>query len=228
MKQRYIFIIIILLITTSGYAQFGIRGGVNMANELHSFSQEAVSAAFQGENLTGYQAGLVYEFNPRKSGLGFEIGALLSQKGGIFRMDSADIVQSFIKGYREINYVEVPMNIRLRLNFGGVLGLYGTAGVYGAYALKGKTVFESDIATLIQEDTFDSFMNRIDYGYSYGGGVELLRKIQLGLQWSRGLQKKDTNKNILDKITSESSGTVPNLTAKSTSNVFSVTLTYLF
>ena len=228
MKKRYVLLTIILLFTTFGYAQFGIRGGVNMANELRSFNQEAISAAFQGDNLTGYQVGLVYEFNPRKSGLGFEIGALLTQKGGAFRMDSANIVQSLIKGYREINYVEVPMNLRLRLNFGGVVGLYGTAGIYGAYALRGKTVFESDITTLIHEDTFDSFMNRIDFGYMYGGGVELLRKIQLGLQWGKGLQKRDVDKNILDKIITESGGAVPNLTAKSSSNVFSVTLTYLF
>lgn len=228
MKNRYFLSAIILLFTATGYAQFGIRGGINMANELHSFNHEAISAAFQSDNLTGYQVGLVYEFNPRKSGLGFEIGALLSQKGGVFRMDSTNFAQSLIKGYHEINYVEVPMNVRLRLNFGGVLGVFGTAGIYGAYALRGKTVFESDIATLIHEDSFDSFMNRIDYGYSYGVGVELLRKIQLGLQWSQGLQKRDANKNILDKISTESGGIAPNLTAKSSSNVFTVVLTYLF
>lgn len=143
-------------------------------------------------------------------------------------MDSTSVIQSLIKGYHELNYVEVPMNVRLRLNFGGVVGLFGTAGIYGAYALKGKTVFESDITTLIQEESFDSFMDRIDYGYSYGGGVELLRKIQLGLQWSKGLQKRDASKNILDKIKTESGGIAPNLTAKSSSSVFSITLTYLF
>ena len=228
MKNRYLLLFIILLFTAPGYSQFGIRGGINTANELHSFNHDAITAAFQGENLTGYQVGLVYEFNPRKSGLGFEIGALLSQKGGIFRMDSTSVIQSLIKGYHELNYVQVPMNVRLRLNFGGVVGLFGTAGIYGAYALKGKTVFESDITTLIQEESFDSFMDRIDYGYSYGGGVELLRKIQLGLQWSKGLQKRDASKNILDKIKTESGGIAPNLTAKSSSSVFSITLTYLF
>lgn len=228
MKNRFIFTTFILLFTVTAFGQVGLRGGINTASEIHSFSQNDISAAFQGENLTGYQVGLVYQFNPKRSGLGFEIGALLSQKGSVFRMDSASIVQSLIKGYHEINYVEVPINLRLRLSFGGIIGVFGSAGVYGAYALRGKTVFESDIATLIQEESFDSFMNRIDYGYSYGGGVELLKKIQLGFQWSQGLQKRDANKNILDKITTESGGLAPNLTAKSSSKVFSVSLTYLF
>lgn len=227
MKNRYIVTIFILLLTTTGYAQLGIRGGINMANEIHTFSREDISAAFSADNLTGYQIGLVYESNPRRSGLGFEIGALLSQKGSVFRMDSSSLVQSLIKGYHEINYIEVPVNIRLRLSFGGIIGVYGTAGIYGAYALKGKSAFESDIVTLIHEESFDSFMNRIDYGYSYGGGVELLKKIQLGFQWSQGLQKIDANRNILDKITNESGNTVPNLTAKTSLKVFSVSLTYL-
>lgn len=108
----------------------------------------------------------------------------------MFSLDSTDVINSFVKGYHEINYVEVPMNLRLRLNFGGVVGIFGTAGIYGAYALNGKTVFESDIPSLLKEDSFDGFMDRIDYGYSFGGGIELIRKLQIGASWSQGLQKK--------------------------------------
>lgn len=228
MKIKPIILSIILLMSTSSYAQLGIRGGVNMANELHSFNSDAIEAAFQSDNLTGYQIGLIYQLNPKRSGLGFEVGALLSQKGGVFQVDSTGLVQSLIRGYHEINYVEVPINIRLKMNFGGIIGIFGTAGAYGAYALNGKTVFESDIASIVHADSFDSFMDRIDYGYSYGAGVELLKKIQLGFQWSQGLQKRDANKSILDKISTESGGTVPNLTAKNASKAFSITLTYLF
>ncbi len=224
----FISLLIITLSYTAASAQFGIRAGVNMANEIQSFDHEGISAAFQNENLTGIQVGVVYQLNPKKSGLGFELGALFSKKGGIFKFDSTGVVNSFVKGYREINYVEVPMNLRLKLNFGGVVGVFGTAGVYGAYALQGKTVFESDIPTLIKEESFDSFMDRIDYGYSFGGGVELVKKLQIGATYSQGLQKRDTNQSILDKVTTESGGVVPNLKATNTSKVFSVTLTYLF
>lgn len=229
MRTKLIITIFFALLSVSfASAQLGIRAGVNMANEIQSFDHEGISAAFQSENLTGYQVGLVYQLNPRNYGLGFEVGALLSQKGGVFSIDSTGVVNSFVKGYREINYVEVPMNLRLKLNFGGVVGVFGTAGVYGAYALKGKTVFESDLPTLIKEDSFESFMDRIDYGYSYGAGVELVRKLQIGAHWSQGLQKRDTNKNILDVIQTESGGIAPNLKATSMLKSFSVTLTYMF
>lgn len=199
-----------------------------MANEIQTFDHEGVATALQTDNLTGYQVGLVYQLNPKRSGIGFEIGALLSQKGGVFRMDSTDLVNSLVKGYHEINYVEVPMNFLLKFNFGGVVGVFGTAGVYGAYALNGKTVFESDLSSLMKEDTFDSFMDRIDYGYSYGGGIELVRKLQIGAKWSQGMQKRDTNRNILDVIQTETGGIAPNLKATNVSKSFSITLTYLF
>ena len=220
--------VFLIFFSTVSFAQLGIRAGVNMANELQSFNQESIEAAFQSDNLTGYQVGLVYQINPKKTGVGFEVGALLSQKGGVFRFDKNEIVNSLIKGYREINYVEVPLNLRLRVDWGGVVGVYGNAGIYGAYALKGKTVFESDIATLAKEDTFDSFMDRIDYGYSFGGGVELVKKLQIGAYYSQGLMKRDTNKSILDKVNTESGGSVPNLKATNTSKVFTISLTYLF
>ena len=63
---------------------------------------------------------------------------------------------------------------------------------------------------------------------SFGGGIELLEKLQIGANYSQGLQKRDTEQSILDRVTTESGGTAPNLKAKNTNKVFSVTLTYLF
>ncbi len=228
MKTKAILIVLILgLFTGNSFAQLGIKAGVNMANELHSFDSEAIAAGFQSDNLTGYHIGLVYQLNPRRTGFGFDVGALLSQKGGTFNMPSSDIIGSVIKGYHEVNFIEMPVNLRFRVRLGGAVGLFATGGVYGAYALKGKTVFESDVATLLHEESFDKMMDRLDYGYSYGGGIEFMRKIQIGVNFSQGLQKRDANKSLVDKITSESGGFVPNLQVQNTSKVFSVSLTYL-
>lgn len=227
-KTRIIVLLSVLLNASYASAQLGIRAGVNMANDLQSLNREAVSNTFQSENLAGFQAGLVYQLNPKKNGLGFEFGALFAKKGGMFKFEDTGVINSIIKGYREIDYIEVPMNLRLKLNFGGAVGLFGTAGVYGAYALEGKTVFDCELISLIKEDSFDSFMDRIDYGYSFGGGVELLKKLQIGAQWSQGLQKKDTDKSIVDVITTESGGIAPNLKTSGINKVFSITLTYLF
>ena len=228
MKSKILFLIIALTVSAATHAQLGLRGGVNMANEIRSFNKEEIQRAFQSENLTGYQIGLVLQLNPKKTGLGMELGALLSQKGSSFRFDSTGVVNSFVKAYQEINYIEVPLNLRYRICLGG-LALYGSGGIYGDYALNGKSVFDSQIITDFETaKNFDDAMERLDYGYSVGCVIEILSTIQIGAAWSQGLKKKDASKSFTDRITTSGGVPVPNLEVSSTSKVFSVCLTYLF
>ncbi len=212
MKSRNFYFLIGFLFCTSGlFAQLGIKAGVTMANEIKSFSQTDISNAFSSQNLTGYQIGLTYQFMPKKTGLGCELGALLTQKGSAFN-DSLSIGGFIQKGYNELNYLEVPFNLRYRISL-GFLGIYGTAGIYGGYALSGKTVDEANNITQIQ--SFQTFMDHLDYGYNLGAGVELFKKIQLGGTWTQGI-----------KDTSTASIGLP--TPKSTSNrVFTINLVYM-
>ena len=213
MKNKNCYFLIALLLCTSGlYAQLGIKAGVNLANEIKSFSQAYIAAGFSSKNLTGYQIGLIYQAMPKKSGLGCEIGALLSQKGSTFS-DSTNIANVIKQGYKELNYIEVPFNIRYRILL-GFIGVYGIAGVYGAYALSGQTVDER--TNSIQKENYKSFMDHVDYGYNLGGGLELFKKIQFGFNWSQGL-----------KNTSNSTTGMPTPT-NSTNRVYNINLVYLF
>jgi len=207
MKRKSFFLLFALTIFTNGlFAQLGLKAGVNMASEIKSLSQADIAAGFSTNNLTGYQIGLVYQAMPKKSGLGVEIAALLSQKGST--IDSTNLVNSITEGYKELNYIEMPLNLRYRLSLGFV-GIYGFAGVYGGYALSGKIVDE--IKEVTENETFQSFMDHVDYGYNFGAGIELFKKIQLGGTWSQGL-----------KNTSNSTTTTTN------NRVFSINLVYMF
>ena len=212
--MKRLFLIIILIACTTDatlFAQLGIRAGINLANEIKSFSNEDISAGFSTENLTGDHIGLVYQAMPQKSGLGGDLGILLSQKGYTYN-DSLSIANAVLQGYKEINYLEVPFNLRYRLKL-AFLGLYGYGGLYTGYALNGKKVDETQNST--EEVSFQNFMNRLDFGYNIGVGVEFFRKIQLGATWSQGLKK----------IESTNSGTTE---PEGINRVFSVNLTYLF
>jgi hypothetical protein len=207
MKRKSFFLLFALTIFTNGlFAQLGLKAGVNMASEIKSLSQADLAKVFSTNNLTGYQIGLVYQAMPKKSGLGVEIAALLSQKGST--IDNTNLVNSITEGYKELNYIEVPFNLRYRLSL-GFIGVYGFAGVYGGYALSGKIVDE--IKEVTENETFQSFMDHVDYGYNFGAGIELFKKIQLGGTWSQGL-----------KNTSNSTTTTTN------NRVFSINLVYMF
>ncbi len=181
-----------------------------MANEIKSLSGDALRAGFSTENLTGYQIGVVYQLNPNKSGLGTEIGFLVSQKGYSFS-DSISLEDNIKNGYKEINYLEFPIHLRYRFMLGFV-GVFGYGGVYAGYALDGKIVTETDGTTETVE--YKEYTDRVDYGYNLGMGVEFFKKIQFGINWSQGL------KNIVSQEV-ENTDTTKN-------RVFSVGLTYLF
>lgn len=201
-----------LFCVTSLYAQLGIRAGLNIASEMNSFSPSETKAGFNSTNLTGNQIGLIYQAVPKKSGLGFEIGAILSQKGSTFS-DSLKIDKVIKQGYKELNYLEVPLNLRYHFSL-GFIGLYGFLGIYGGYALSGKIVDEK--TNDIQNMTYAGFMDHVDYGYNYGAGIELFRKIQLGITFSQGL--KNTSASI--------TGLPTPVTTKN--SVHSINLVYLF
>ena len=205
-------LLVLLFCSTAVFAQLGIKAGVNVADEINSFSQSDIKAGFNSTNLTGYQIGLVYQAMPKKSGLGVEIGALLTQKGSTFS-DSTKIVNVIKQGYKELNYLEVPFNIRYHLAL-GLIGLYGFGGMYAGYALSGNTVDETTNTT--RNTTFNTLKDRMDYGYHFGGGVELFHKIQLGTTLSRGL--KNTSTAIVGLPTP----------SKAANRVYSVNLVYLF
>lgn len=185
--------IILLVISATANAQLGIKAGINTASEIKSFNQSEVLESFKSNKLQGYQIGLAYQLMPSKSGIGIEIGALMSQKGSTFKIDSTSVENDFKQGYREINYLEVPLNLRYRLSL-GFIGLYAFGGVYGGYALSAKTVNETD--NNITDETFGTFTEHTDYGYNFGAGIELFRKIQLGGTFSHGI-KTTTQPNII-------------------------------
>ena len=210
MKKLLKILVVLFFFINSINAQIGIKAGINLANQIKSLSSQDIADGLSRENLTGYQVGLVYQLNPRKSGIGAEIGLLLSQKGSSFsRITSgtADVTQ----GYDEIKYIELPLNLRYRIKV-GFLGVYGYGGLYGAYALDGQHVNGTEDTA--SDIGFKEMMDRADYGYNLGLGVEFFSKIQFGANWSNGI--KNTN---IESDTSE--GYTKN-------RVFSIGLTYLF
>lgn len=214
MLRKLICIAILFVASSSfGFAQLGIRAGINMANQIKSFRKSDIIAGFRTENLTGYHIGLNYQMFSRKYNIaGSDIGLYLSQKGFAYS-DSTKLIDIVTLGYKEINYLELPINFRYRFTT-KIIGIYGTCGLYGGYVMNGKTVNETENS--IENMSFQSVINRFDYGCSLGGGIEFFRKINLGLSWTQGL------KNMINQIITKSSAE-----SNTDNRVFSVNLTYI-
>ncbi|PIF02443.1 MAG: hypothetical protein CR965_00885 [Paludibacter sp.] len=230
MKKNSLLLVALLFSFTTAFSQLGIRVGVNMANQIKHFGKDDLKKSFSNDNLTGFQVGLIYSMN-RSSGLGFEVGALLAQKGGMFDIDdSSSAIDNAIEGYKEINYFEVPLNLKYKMNIIDPVSVFGVAGLYGGFAITEVSKVKTKIDDLKKSRDFDDFADRIDYGFNLGFGVELIEKIQIAFNWSQALQKKNPDKKFFKKM--QDGGFIgnalhPNVEPKSTNRVFSVSLTYL-
>ncbi len=216
--KRFVIIFLGLLFATTLKAQVGIRVGVNMANEINTLKGSAISDAFKNENLTAYKIGLAFQSNARKNGVGLESGIFYSQKGASFKGESTQI-----EAYKKTNNIEIPLNVRLRLG-NKYIGGFGMAGIYGDYIVNGKLYYDSGNNEKTEELKYDNFEQRFDYGYAIGLGIDAFSKLQLGVTWSQGLQKKKIDEKMFDPNTKE----LINITKTNTPRVFSVHLTYVF
>lgn len=206
-SKRNYFLFVFLLSISSLSAQIGIKIGMNRANQIPSSGKSNVTAGFNSNTLTGYQFGVVYQkLLIEKLGVGVELGALISQKGSSFHVDSTGT-----DGCTEVKYFEVPLNLRYRLPLGS-LGIYAFGGVYAGYVLSENKVTETGNSTAIENKKFQDADDRMDYGCNLGAGVDLFQKIQLGGTWSQGLKNIENN----------------NTSTAITNRVFSINLVYLF
>jgi len=171
-----------MLLAMNAFAQFGIRVGVNTAEQIRTFVQRP--ADFTTDKLTGFQAGVVWQNQFGKSGFATEIGAMFSQKGSYYSYNSGN---SDIEVLDELNYIDVPLNIRFTPPINLPFNIYGTGGVYLSYLLGGKTT--NDTYNSSEKMAFNSISERIDVGVSTGVGLQILEKIQLGVIWNWGFMR---------------------------------------
>jgi hypothetical protein len=157
--------------------------GINKANEILSPDNPTLSND-QIKSRTTIQAGINFQVKPFEGfGLGGDLGFMLNQKGysriAIPTDDDPDKT-----GYRLINHLEIPLYLRYAFAKEG-LGASVLAGVYGGYAISGKSSQSYD--SPVEYIEFEDNKARFDYGYSLGFGLDA-QVIGLDFVWSRGLK----------------------------------------
>ncbi len=145
--------IAVFAISYQANAQLGVKLGYNFAKQSGS---ELTGMSEKSLNNLMFGAFLEKDLIPL---LDLRIGAEYSPKGTKYEGG----------GYytqAKINYLEIPIQAKLKLG-----PVYALGGVYGAYALSGKS--ETDIPGQENSDIkFDNDYKRLDYGMKFGAGFQ--------------------------------------------------------
>lgn len=189
-------------IFTNAKSQVYVQGGVNLANITQTKSGQT-----QDNNLlTTFNAGILGRFNLSTT-LDLESGLLLDGRGAkanSYFTSSTD--DNYVKSKFNPLYLEVPLNLVLKVPLQKSMNIFFNAGPYAAIGIAGKSKSEtkifgatsnssSDIKfsndnpfTSRQDDAAYDKLKRFDFGLNFGGGLDL-GKVLLKLNYGYGLTK---------------------------------------
>ena len=160
-------------------------------------------ANFQATRTYGFNFGptVEYDFNEK---LSVHAAALISQKG---YSSELEIFGSLLKANLDmrLTYIDVPLNLRFKMDMGENRKAYLAAGPYVAYGVRStesigvSTILGigADFDTHLAWNSDRDLIDRLDYGVNGGFGFQLGR-IDLGLQYRLGLA--NINKLELDAL----------------------------
>ena len=177
-KQLLVLLCMTITITSFSQTRFGMRGGLNLANQAVKVSFEGMSASESGDMIPSFHIGGFADV-PLSSKFSLRPELVLSGKGSNFA--AGDDIGSDVK--LRPYYFEIPVNLLYNhpLNTGGKLFV-------GAGPVLGIGAFGNIKAEGESEDYFqDGGFKRLDFSLNYVGGVEFQSGLFVSIHFVHGL-----------------------------------------
>lgn len=208
--KKVIIIALCTLVFTSVKSQIYVQGGLNLANISNSNS----GATDKNKMITTFNAGILGRSN--SSGvLAVESGLLVDGRGA--KVEGGSGSANYKVTFNPL-YLELPVNLVIRVPFGSAGNFFVNGGPYVAMGIAGKSKFEGQLGNISGSQTKDikftstdptaddqaySKLKRFDYGLNVGAGIDL-NKILLKVNYGYGLAKinsmqTNNNENNKDK-----------------------------
>lgn len=145
---------------------WGVEAGMNI-NSL-SFSKEV----FDSDNRLGFFVGAKAKFKVPLLGFGADAAVLYNLNGAEFH----DILNSEVRS-KNLSYLEIPVNFRYSFGIKAI-AVYVATGPQFNYCLSSDSTLEG----LYGADYNN--ISRSTWGWNVGGGVELFRRLQVGVTYT--------------------------------------------
>lgn len=194
-------------------SQTYIQGGLNLANITKTNSGQTE----KNNILPSFNAGILARFDLSET-VDLESGLLLTGRGSkaeTYFNGGAD----YVKAKFNPLYVEVPLNLIVKIPLDKTSGIFFNAGPYVAIGVGGKSKTESkfgplsssssssikfsndDPFTSQQDDAAYDKLKRFDFGVNIGGGFQfehILLKVNYGLGFAK-INSTESNNTVNDK-----------------------------
>lgn len=204
--------------------KMGIRAGVNFSSSTMSYGGFEIET----DNIIGFHAGVVKDI-PISGDFYFMTGAMLSLKGGLFKDEYWDDEYRWkSETTYNIYYLQVPLMAVYKVPLNESAVVRAEAGAYVAFGLSGTAEDKEDSpydgSRTESIDIYkDAKLDRVDYGFSFGGGVEF-GNFYVGISYEIGIGDLSATQKDCDED-GECYGSIPFTVNHST---FGITAGYNF
>ena len=202
-----------ILVFANVKSQTYIQGGLNLANITKTNNGQTE----KNNILPSFNAGILARFDLSEA-VDLESGLLLTGRGSkaeTYFNGGAD----YVKAKFNPLYVEVPLNLIVKIPLDKTSGIFFNAGPYVAIGVGGKSKTESkfgplsssssssikfsndDPFTSQQDDAAYDKLKRFDFGVNVGGGFQfehVLLKVNYGLGFAK-INSTESNNTVNDK-----------------------------
>lgn len=185
MKAIYIGIFLFITHFSNGQMKIGLQAGYNHSKFTKTkFSPNPINASYQTSWLSGFNLGVVTEIEIARD-LYLQPGIMLQGKGTQLSYKSSFDTNSRLI---ELHYLELPISLKFKTNWGknmtaiAGLGLYGAKSIrgveigsgatgFGPYTIYNKVEFSNENET----QRLPTIIKPFDFGYSFLVGIEIKR-----------------------------------------------------
>jgi hypothetical protein len=212
MKKLFNVLVIIAISMSAKAQKTYVQGGLNLANITNTNDGQTE----KNNILPTFNVGLMHRFGMSPY-VALETGLLFTGKGS--KAETYFTNTDYVKTKFNPLYLEIPLNVVVKIPMGAGSNLFFNAGPYAAVGVAGKSTSETKIGALVstseknikfsnddpltseQEDAAYDKLKRFDFGLNFGGGFafhHFIIKANYGLGLTK-INSMQTDNNTNDK-----------------------------
>jgi hypothetical protein len=182
--------------------KFGVKAGLNM----NSVSLKDYQGNLDGDNRTGFFAGVTADFTIPLAGLGVEASLLYDNK-------SIALSNGTNESKKTLHYVSLPINAKYTIGFSSLASVYFATGPQFSWNVGDRSWKPANIQQGWE-------LNKSEFSWNIGAGVTALKHIRVGYNYNIGIGKT-AEASVLNTAIQGVKGKLKN-------NTHQVSLTYIF
>ncbi len=161
----------VMAVPAQAQVQFGVKAGLN----VNKVSLNDVGTTLDGENRTGFFAGITADFTLPMVGFGADVSVLYDNKVAGTSVGDEEVNKT-------LHYIDIPINVKYTIGFSSLASVYVATGPQFAFNV-------GDRSWALSELNSDWELKKSEFSWNVGAGITVRSHIRLGYNYNIAVGK---------------------------------------